>query len=72
MTIQGRAADLLKVSRPFVTKLLARGEILFHHVGTHRRVYRSDVEAYRQSQAARVRKAMREMAEQAEKLGLYA
>jgi excisionase family DNA binding protein len=66
-----QAADLLNVSRPFVTKLLARGEIPFYRVGTHHRLYRSDVEAYRQTQAARARQAMREMVEQAEELGLY-
>ncbi len=66
-----QAADLLNVSRPHVTKLLARGDIPHHRVGAQRRVYRSDVEAYRKTQAARPHKAMRNMAEQAEELGLY-
>jgi excisionase family DNA binding protein len=66
-----QAADLLNVSRPFLTKLLARGDIPHHRVGTHRRVYRSEVESYRELQAARAREAMRDMAEQAEELGLY-
>jgi excisionase family DNA binding protein len=66
-----QAADLLNVSRPHVTKLLTRGDIPHHRVGAHRRVYRSDVEAYQQAQRARARKALREMAGQAEELGLY-
>ncbi|MBA2672038.1 MAG: hypothetical protein H0U67_16840 [Gemmatimonadetes bacterium] len=47
------------------------GEIPFHRVGVHCRVYRSEVEAYRRTQAARARQAMLEMAEQAKRLGLY-
>ncbi|MBA4159776.1 MAG: excisionase family DNA-binding protein [Gemmatimonadetes bacterium] len=54
-----------------MTRLLARGEIPFRRVGTHRRVYRSEVEAYRQSRAARARRATRKTAEQVERLRLY-
>ncbi len=66
-----QVADLLNVSRPFVTKLLDRGEIPHHRVGTHRRVYRTDAEAYRDRQMRRAKRAMRAMAEQAEDLGFY-
>lgn len=66
-----QVADLLNVSRPFVTKLLDRGDMPHHRVGTHRRVYRSDAEAYRDQQMRRAKRAMRAMAKQAEDLGLY-
>jgi excisionase family DNA binding protein len=46
MTTQ--AADFLDVSRPFVVKLITRGELPCRMVGTHRRIPSGAVLTYRQ------------------------
>jgi excisionase family DNA binding protein len=62
------AADILNMSRPFLVKLLDRGEIPHHRVGTHRRLNVEDVLAYRELRAARRRKQLRELTELSEQV----
>jgi excisionase family DNA binding protein len=62
------AADILNVSRPFLVKLLDRGDLPYHRVGTHRRLNVEDVLAYRELRAARRREKLRELTELSEQL----
>jgi len=64
------AAELLNVSRPHLVKLLEEGEIPFHKVGTHRRVYREDVLEYKSRQREEAEEAMQNLTDQAQELGL--
>src|SRR6266542_1495830 len=62
------AADILNISRPFLVKLLDRGEIPHHRVGTHRRLRVEDVLAYRELRAKRRREHLRTLTELSEQL----
>lgn len=66
-----RAADILNVSRPYFVKLLERGELPFHMVGTHRRVRLADVLEYRAEMKARQSKALDELTALSEEMDLY-
>lgn len=64
------AADVLNVSRPFLIELLEKGEIPFRKVGTHRRVLFTDLMKYRQKNRTKQDKAMKELAAQAQEMGM--
>ena len=65
------AADLLRVSRPYLIGLIDQGRLsCTRTVGNHRRLHLADVLAYKQSRDAERRAALEEMSAEAERLGL--
>ncbi|WP_420335566.1 helix-turn-helix domain-containing protein [Roseibium sp.] len=57
-----QAASMLNISRPFLTKLLKRGDIDHFKVGTHRRIKFKDVMAYKEKRDAEQSAALDELA----------
>jgi excisionase family DNA binding protein len=64
------AADILNVSRPFLVSLLEERKLPFRKVGTHRRILYSDLMAYKRQEDEARRSVLRELAKQAQELGL--
>lgn len=66
-----QAADILGVSRPFFVKLLEEGRIPFRRPHTHRRVRLQDLLEFRERQDTLRQRALDELTELTEEMGLY-
>jgi excisionase family DNA binding protein len=66
-----QAAEFLDVSRPFVIKLVERGELPCRLVGKHRRIPSDALVRYRDLMFQQARQAADEMARLAQEAGLY-
>jgi excisionase family DNA binding protein len=66
-----QAANLLRVSRPFLIKLLDQEKLPHRRVGAHRRLLARDVVRYAAVERARREHVLQELAEETERLGLY-
>jgi excisionase family DNA binding protein len=65
------AANLLGVSRQFFVRLLDQGDLPYHQVGTHRRVYMVDVLAYRDRRDEKRRATLRDLTRREVEDGIY-
>jgi excisionase family DNA binding protein len=65
-----QAADFLHVSRPHLVGLLERNDLPYRKVGSHRRILFKDLMAYQQASRVDRKKALDELASQAQELRL--
>lgn len=65
-----KAADILRVSRPFFIKLLESGEIPFRKVGKHRRILLEDIIAYKEQIDRQRLETLEKLTAQAQELDL--
>jgi excisionase family DNA binding protein len=64
------AADILRVSRPFVISLLEAGRIPFQRLGSHRRILFRDLMTFKTKTDADRQEAMRQLTGEAQELKL--
>jgi len=65
-----QVANFLRVSRPFVTKLIDEGTLRCTMVGTHRRVRYEDVEAYKHEIDSKRQAVLEQLTAEAQELGM--
>lgn len=65
-----QAADILGVSRPFLTAQMKSGKLPFQKIGTHRRIAFADLMQYKQKMAAESNAAMDKLVAEAQELNL--
>lgn len=65
------ASKLLGISRQFLIGLLEKGQIPYHFVGTHRRLYARDVLAYKAKRDTARRKTLDDLARAEYDEGIY-
>jgi excisionase family DNA binding protein len=66
-----QAADILGMSRPYLKRLLDKGEIPFFRVGTHRRLHFADVNAYMERRTRERERQMDELLALSDEMGAY-
>lgn len=66
-----RAANMLGVSRPFLVRMLEDGKLAFHMVGSHRRVYLSDLLEYKTKRDRARHEAIKRLAREDVAAGTY-
>ncbi|TVQ14780.1 MAG: DNA-binding protein [Balneolaceae bacterium] len=66
-----QAADYLKVSRPFVIRLLEAGKLPFKKVGRHRRVLFSELKNYEEKQRRIALQKLQQLTKESQSLNLY-
>ena len=67
-----QASSLLGVSRQFLINLLERGDIPFHKVGTHRRIYTRDILTFKAKRDSNRKRALEELIEAEIAEGIFA
>ncbi|MBD1832337.1 helix-turn-helix domain-containing protein [Cyanobacteria bacterium FACHB-472] len=65
------AADLLNVSRPYLIKLLEKGELPYITVGTHRRIRSEDLMKYKEQRDTKRREGLKELTQFLQDEGFY-
>ncbi len=65
------AANMLGMSRQFLVNLLEKGDIPYHMVGTHRRIYAQDLFQYKAVRDVERHKILRDLAAAEAEEGIY-
>ncbi len=66
-----QAAEILNISRPYLLRLIDRGEILFHLVGSHKRIVLKDLLEYKKIRDQNRQKGLQKLTDLSQELGLY-